>query len=106
MVVGFTTVKDVAGISPKDTAVAELKFVPVIVTVCPTPAEVGENDVTVGTCAKAIKPIKNIKIDVITEFLPVFEEELELLQQLSAKKLLNVKSLIISVFDFLLNGSN
>ena len=44
------TVKPVAGVAPKLTAVAPLKFVPVIVTVVPpaTGPEVGEIDVTVG----------------------------------------------------------
>ena len=44
------TVKPVAGVAPKLTAVAPVKFVPVIVTDVPPVAgpEVGEIDVTVG----------------------------------------------------------
>ena len=44
------TVKPVAGVAPKLTAVAPVKFVPVIVTVVPpaTGPDVGEIDVTVG----------------------------------------------------------
>ena len=52
MVVEFTTRKDEAGVKPNETAVAVEKFVPVIVTVSPALAVVGEKLVTVGACAK------------------------------------------------------
>ena len=48
MLVALTTVNEVAAVPPKLTAVAPVKFVPVIVTVCPVPAEVGLNDAIVG----------------------------------------------------------
>jgi hypothetical protein len=48
MLVALTTVNEVAAVPPKLTAVAPVKFVPVIVTVCPVPAEIGLNDVIVG----------------------------------------------------------
>ncbi len=48
MLVALTTVNEVAAVPPKLTAVAPVKFVPVIVTVCPVPAEVGLNEVIVG----------------------------------------------------------
>lgn len=48
MLVGLTTVYDVAVIPPKLTAVAPVKLVPVIETVAPEAAVVGVNAVTVG----------------------------------------------------------
>ena len=48
ILVALTTVNEVAAVPPKLTAVAPVKFVPVIVTVCPVPAEVGLNDAIVG----------------------------------------------------------
>jgi hypothetical protein len=48
IVVGDTTVNDFARVPPNCTAVAPVKFVPVIVTVCPDAAEVGEKEVIVG----------------------------------------------------------
>jgi len=48
IVVAFTTVKDDAAVPPKVTAVAPVKFVPVIVIVAPSPAVVGVNDEMVG----------------------------------------------------------
>ena len=44
----LTTVNVVTAVPPKLTAVAPVKFVPVIVTVCPVPADVGLNDAIVG----------------------------------------------------------
>jgi hypothetical protein len=44
IVVGDTTVNEVDAVPPKLTAVAPVKPVPVMVTVVPTPAEVGIND--------------------------------------------------------------
>ena len=52
MVVEFTTVNDEAALLPKLTAVAPVKFVPVIVMVAPANAGVvGVNDVMVGKAA-------------------------------------------------------
>jgi hypothetical protein len=48
MVVLLTTVKEVATVLPKLTAVAPVKLVPVIVTVVPDAAVVGVNEVIVG----------------------------------------------------------
>ena len=48
MVVGETTVKYAAGVPPKLTAVAPVKFVPVRVMVVPEIADVGKKDVIVG----------------------------------------------------------
>jgi hypothetical protein len=48
ILVALTTVNEVAAVPPKLTAVAPVKLVPVIVTVCPVPAEVGLKDVIVG----------------------------------------------------------
>ena len=48
MLVALTTVNEVAAVPPRLTAVAPVKFVPVIVTVCPVPAEIGLNDAIVG----------------------------------------------------------
>ncbi len=48
ILVALTTVNEVAEVPPKLTAVAPVKFVPVIVTVCPVPADVGLNDVIAG----------------------------------------------------------
>jgi hypothetical protein len=56
MVVGETTVKDTEGVPPKDTAVAPFRFVPVIVTVSPLLAPVGEKEVIVGGGIK-LKPL-------------------------------------------------
>ena len=48
ILVALTTVNEVAAVPPKLTAVAPVKLVPVIVTVCPVPAEIGLNDAIVG----------------------------------------------------------
>jgi hypothetical protein len=48
MLVALTTVKEAAAVPPKLTAVAPVKLVPVKVTVAPTAADVGVNDVNVG----------------------------------------------------------
>jgi len=52
MVVAFTTVNEVAAVPPKLTAVAPVKFVPVITTVAPAAAVVGAKDVIAGAFAK------------------------------------------------------
>ena len=48
MLVALTTVKDVAAVPPKVTAVAPVKLVPVMVTVAPVPADAGVNEVMAG----------------------------------------------------------
>jgi hypothetical protein len=48
MLVALTIVNEVAAVPPKLTADAPVKFVPVIVTVCPVPAEIGLKEVIVG----------------------------------------------------------
>ena len=70
MLVALTTVNEVAAVPPKLTAVAPVKFVPVIVTVCPVPAEVGLNDVIVGG-GKYVKPA-NVPVPdaVVTDTTP------------------------------------
>ena len=44
IVVAFTTVKEVAGVPPKLTALAPVKLFPVMVTVFPAIAEDGEKE--------------------------------------------------------------
>ncbi len=48
IVVEFTTVKEVAAVPPKLTAVAPVKLVPVMVMVAPNEPNVGVNEVIVG----------------------------------------------------------
>jgi hypothetical protein len=70
ILVALTTVNVVAAVPPKLTAVAPVKFVPVIVTVCPVPAEVGLNDAIVGG-GKYVKPARVPVPDaVVTETEP------------------------------------
>ena len=70
MVVAFTTVNDVAAIPPKLTAVAPVRFVPVIVTVDPLPALVGVKEEMVGVTAH-VNPAKvAIPSGVVTLTLP------------------------------------
>jgi hypothetical protein len=70
ILVALTTVNEVAAVPPKLTAVAPVKFVPVIVTVCPVPAEVGLNDAIVGG-GKYVKPARVPVPDaVVTETEP------------------------------------
>ena len=52
MLVALTTLNDVAAVSPKLTAVAPVKLVPVMVTVTPLPTDVGVKEVMVGAGAK------------------------------------------------------
>jgi hypothetical protein len=47
----FTTVKELAGVPPKLTAVAPVKLVPVMVTVVPLPALAGVKALIVGAAA-------------------------------------------------------
>ena len=70
ILVALTTVNEVAAVPPKLTAVAPVKLVPDIVTVCPVPAEVGLNEVIVGG-GKYVKPA-NVPVPdaVVTETVP------------------------------------
>ena len=49
MVVELVTLKEVAAVPPKLTAVTPVKLVPVMVTVVPDPADVGVKEVMDGT---------------------------------------------------------
>ena len=70
ILVALTTVNEVAAVPPKLTAVAPVKFVPVIVTVCPVPAEVGLNEAIVGG-GKYVKAARVPVPDaVVTETTP------------------------------------
>ena len=68
MLVALTTVNDVAAVPPKLTAVAPVKLVPVMVTVAPTAADVGVNEVIVGTAKKPV--FVAVPPGVVTETLP------------------------------------
>jgi hypothetical protein len=72
MLVAETTVNEVAAVPPKVTAVAPVKFVPVIVTVAPEAADVGLKDVMVGADAELkVKPAsKAVPPGVVTVTLP------------------------------------
>lgn len=48
IVVAFTTVKDVAGVPPKLTAITPIKLVPVIVIMVPVPPVTGVKELIVG----------------------------------------------------------
>jgi len=66
-----TTLKLIAGVPPKATAVAPLKFVPVIVTVAPCAALVGVNAVTVGGGIKVNPACVTVPPGVVTETAPL-----------------------------------
>lgn len=68
--VGETTVNDVAAVPPKLTAVAPVRFVPVIVTVAPVPALVGVNDVITGAGTKVNPVFVAVPPGVVTDTLP------------------------------------
>ena len=55
IVVAFTTVNEVAATTPKLTDVAPVKFTPVIVTVAPLAAELGEKEMIPGEPALFLK---------------------------------------------------
>ena len=74
MVVGLTTVNDVAAVPPKLTDVAPLKLAPVNVTVCPLPVSVGVNNVIIGAAAGDMvkaDPLVAVPPGVVTVILPV-----------------------------------
>ena len=72
ILVALTTTNDVAAVPPKLTAVAPVKFVPVIVTVAPAPAVVGVKDVIAGACINVNVPLEvAVPPGVVTEIVPV-----------------------------------
>ena len=64
------TVKEVAAVPPKLTAVAPEKFVPVIVTVAPLAALVGVKDVMLGAGMKVNPASKSVPPGVVTDTFP------------------------------------
>jgi len=71
IVVAFITVKLVAAVPPKLTAVALVKFVPVKVTVCPLPADAGLNEVMTGAGINVNPPLEIAPLAVVTLTFPV-----------------------------------
>ena len=74
MLVALTTVNVVAALPPKLTAVAPVKFVPVILTTWPVLPEVGVKDEIVGAGVAAINVnpfLLALPFDVVTLTLPV-----------------------------------
>ena len=70
MLVALTTVNEDAAVFPNRTAVTPVKLVPVIVTVCPVPADVGLNDVIVGG-GRYVKPARvPVPATVVTDTEP------------------------------------
>lgn len=59
IIVALTTTNDITAVPPKLTAVAPVKFVPLIVNVVPTPPLVGVNDVIIGAGTK-VKPASEV----------------------------------------------
>ncbi len=59
IVVGDTTVNELAAVPPKLTPTAPVKFVPVITIVPPAPVDVGAKDVMVGGGARKKNPAFN-----------------------------------------------
>lgn len=72
VIVVIEFVRIIAGTPPKVTAVAPLRFVPVIVTVAPTAALVGENVAIVGAATKVNGPTElTVPPGVVTLTRPV-----------------------------------
>ena len=72
MVVELTSLKDVAAVPPKLTAVAPVKLVPVMVTVVPVAADVGVKELMVGAGTKVKVPEEvAVPSGVTTEMVPV-----------------------------------
>jgi len=70
ILLALATANEVAGVPPKDTAVALVKLVPEIFMVAPAAPKLGVNDVMVGGCRK-IKPDSPPEpAAVVTEMLP------------------------------------
>ena len=74
MLVALTTVNEVAAVPPKLTAVAPVKFVPVILTTWPVLPDVGVNDVIVGAEVAAVNvnpALLIVPFAVVTLTLPL-----------------------------------
>jgi len=69
-VVELTTLKDVAAVPPKLTAVAPSKSVPVMVTVAPLIALIGANDEIVGPAMNVNPANESVPPGVVTDTLP------------------------------------
>ena len=70
ILVGETTVNDVAGVPPKLTAVAPVKFVPVIVTIAVVPALIGVKDDIVGVGMNVNPASVTVPPGVVTDTFP------------------------------------
>jgi hypothetical protein len=72
MLVAETTENDVAAVPPKDTAVAPVRFVPVIVTVIPDVPDTGLKEVMVGGVEVLNTNPANVPVPpaVVTDTLP------------------------------------
>jgi hypothetical protein len=72
ILVALTTVKEVAAVPPKLTAVAPIKLVPVMVTVSPAPADDGVNEPMLGAGIK-VKLLEELAVPpgVVTDIIPV-----------------------------------
>ena len=71
MLVADTTLKDVAAVPPKLTAVAPVKFVPVMITVAPAPTLVGVKLVRVGAATNVKPGLVAVPPGVVIEILPL-----------------------------------
>ena len=70
MLVELLTTKDVAAVPPNFTALAVVKFVPVIVTVVPVIPDVGVKEVMVGAFTNVKPASVTVPPGVVTETLP------------------------------------
>ena len=72
ILVGLTTLKEAAGVPPKRSAVAPVKFVPLMLTCWPVVADVGEKLPMVGTpVTKNAKPAREaVPVEVVTSTWP------------------------------------
>lgn len=72
ILLGLTTLKEEAGIPPKRSSVAPVKFVPLMLTCWPVVADVGEKLLIVGTpVLKKVKPAREaVPAEVVTSTLP------------------------------------
>jgi hypothetical protein len=70
MLVEEITLKEVAAVPPKLTALAPVKLVPVMLMVVPDPALVGENEEMLGAGIKVNPPCISVPPGVVTETFP------------------------------------
>ena len=72
ILVALTTVKEVAAVPPKLTAVAPVKLVPVMVTTAPNAADDGVNELIVGAGTN-VKLLEELAVPptVVTDIIPV-----------------------------------